>query len=153
VTDINEKHQLNLPESATTLVFSFIGMKTQDVTIGDQSTIYARLLEDLFGIDEVVVSGTATETPRKKLAVSVGKVDKKDMRQVPAFSAGSALHGKLAGVTVINSTGGPGMSSTILVRGAIQLAGSQNPLITVDGVRMQGTMADINVDGMNRSKW
>lgn len=94
VTDINGKYQLNVPSGATTLVFSFIGMKTQDVTIGNQSTIDARLLEDVFGIDEVVVSGVASETPRKKLAVSVGKVDEKDLKQVPAFSAGSALQGK-----------------------------------------------------------
>jgi TonB-linked SusC/RagA family outer membrane protein len=146
VTDINGKYQLNVPANASALTFSFIGMKTQDLTIGGLSTIDALLQDDVFGIDEVVVSGVASETPRKKLAVSVGKVDEKDLKQVPAFSAGSALQGKMAGVTVINSTGEPGMSSTILVRGATQLAGSQNPLIIVDGVRMQGTLADINVD-------
>ncbi len=146
ITDVDGKYQLGVPASATTLSFSFIGMKTLDVRIGNQMTINAELQEDVFGIDEVVVSGVASETPRKKLAVSVGKVGEADLKQVPAFSAASALQGKMAGVTVVNSTGEPGMSSTILVRGATQLAGSQNPLIIVDGVRMQGTMADINVD-------
>ncbi len=146
VTDVNGKYQLVIPASSAVLQFSFIGMKSQEQAIGNQTTINAVLEDDVFGIDEVVVSGVASETPRKKLAVSVGKVGEKELKEVPAFSAASALQGKMAGVTVVNSTGEPGMSSTILVRGATQLAGSQNPLVIVDGVRMQGTMADINVD-------
>ncbi len=146
VTDINGKYQLSVPANAATLTFSFIGMKSAEVAIGGLSTINAALQEDVFGIDEVVVSGVASETPRKKLAVSVGKVSEKELKQVPAASAASALQGKMAGVTVTNSTGEPGSSTTILVRGATQIAGSQDPLIIVDGVRMQGTLSDINVD-------
>jgi TonB-linked SusC/RagA family outer membrane protein len=149
VTDINGKYQLNVPSNAKILSFSFIGMKSRDESIGGLTTVNAALQEDVFGIDEVVVSGVASETPRKKLAVSVGKVDEKELKQVPASSAASALQGKMAGVTVVNSTGEPGSSTTILVRGATQIAGSQNPLVIVDGVRMQGTLADINVDDID----
>jgi TonB-linked SusC/RagA family outer membrane protein len=149
ITNIEGEYQLQVPSAGGVLTFSFVGLRTLEVLIGNQNTVNARMQDDVFGIDEVVVSGVASETPRKKLAVSVGRVGEKDLKMVPASSAASALQGKMAGVTVVNSTGEPGMSSTILVRGATQIAGSQNPLIIVDGVMMSGTLADINVDDID----
>jgi TonB-linked SusC/RagA family outer membrane protein len=149
ITNIEGEYQLQVPSTGGALMFSFIGLRTMEIAIGNQNTINASMNEDVFGIDEVVVSGVASETPRKKLSVSVGRVGEKELKMVPASSASSALQGKMAGVTVVNSTGEPGMSSTILVRGATQIAGSQNPLIIVDGVMMSGTLADINVDDID----
>lgn len=97
-------------------------------------------------LDEVIVSGVASETPRRKLAISVEKVGESVLQNVPASSAASALQGKVTGVTVVNPTGQPGGASSILVRGGTQIAGSQDPLIIVDGVLMKGTLSDINVD-------
>jgi TonB-linked SusC/RagA family outer membrane protein len=146
VTDIDGEFSLKVPEDARRLIISFVGLKTAIVVL-DTRTNYEIVLDpDIFGIDEVVVSGVSAETPRKKLSVSVGRVGETELKEVPASSAASALQGKMAGVTVTNSTGEPGSSSTILVRGATQIAGSQNPLIIVDGVQIQGTLADINVD-------
>lgn len=146
ITDIDGKFTLKIPDDAQTLVFSFVGLKTIEVPVGSQLTFNITMDPDVFGIDEVIVSGVSSETPRKKLAVSVGKVGENELKEVPASSAASALQGKMAGVTVTSTTGEPGSGSTILVRGATQIAGSQNPLIIVDGVQMQGTLADINVD-------
>ncbi|MFW6370970.1 MAG: SusC/RagA family TonB-linked outer membrane protein, partial [Bacteroidota bacterium] len=146
VTDINGEFTLRIPEDAERLIVSFVGMKTATIPIDSRSSFEVSLEPDVFGIDEVIVSGVSSETPRKKLSVSVGRVGEAELKEVPAASATSALQGKMAGVTVTNSTGEPGSSTTILVRGATQIAGSQNPLIIVDGVQMQGTLADINVD-------
>lgn len=146
ITNVDGEYQLTVPANISSIIFSFVGMRTAEVAIGNQNVVNTVMTEDVFGIDEVVVSGVASETPRKKLAVSVGRVGERELKQVPASSASSALQGKMAGVTVVNSTGEPGMSATILVRGATQIAGSQNPLIIVDGVMMSGTLADINVD-------
>ena len=146
ITDIDGNFTLKVPDDAKTLVVSFVGMKTIEVPIGNQTTFNVTLQPDVFGIDEVIVSGVSSETPKKKLSVSVGRVGESELKEVPASSAASALQGKMAGVTVTNSTGEPGSGSTILVRGATQIAGSQNPLIIVDGVIMDGTLADINVD-------
>lgn len=146
ITDIDGRFTLKVPEDAKVLVVSFVGLKTVEVAVGNQTSFNVTLQPDVFGIDEIIVSGVSSETPRKKLSVSVGRVGEQDLKEVPASSAASALQGKMAGVTVTNSTGEPGSSATILVRGATQIAGSQNPLIIVDGVMMQGTLADINVD-------
>ncbi len=146
VTNIDGEFNLKIPEDAKTLVVSFVGLKTTEVAIDSKTSFEVSLESDIFGLDEVVVSGVSSDTPRKKLSVSVGRVSEEDLKEVPASSAAGALQGKMAGVTVTASTGEPGSSSTILVRGATQISGSQNPLIIVDGVQMQGTLADINVD-------
>lgn len=146
VADAEGRYSLEVPAGARTLVFSFIGLKTEEVPIGGRTQIDVQLDTDFFGLEEVIVSGLAADTPRKKLAVSVERVGEERISTVPARSAASALQGKVSGVTVINPSGEPGSSATILVRGATQIAGSQNPLIIVDGGILEGTLADINVN-------
>ncbi|NOY36597.1 MAG: SusC/RagA family TonB-linked outer membrane protein [Chlorobi bacterium] len=146
VTDFDGKYTLNAPADATVLVFSFVGMKTQDVSIDGRSEIDVVLEPDVFGLDEVVVSGVASGTPKKKLSVSVATVSEKELKEVPATSAATALQGKVAGVTVVQATGTPGSAASIRLRGATQFRGSSAPLIIVDGVQLEGTLADINVD-------
>ena len=145
-TDMAGKFTLNVPTNVRTLVFSFIGMKTREVEIGSQSVINVVLEQDLLNLDEVIVTGVAAGTPKKKMAVSVERVGEEKLKEVYAGSASSVLQGKVSGVTVINSTGNPGSQATILVRGATQITGSQAPLIVLDGAIMEGTLGDINVD-------
>ncbi|MFH0843783.1 MAG: SusC/RagA family TonB-linked outer membrane protein [Bacteroidota bacterium] len=145
-TDINGKYTVNVPANATTLSFTFIGMKTQEVVIGNQTSIDVILEQDLLNLDEVIVTGVAAGTPKKKMAVSVERIGAERLKEVIAGSASSALQGKISGVTVLSSTGEPGSAATILVRGATQITGSQAPLIILDGAIMEGTLGDINVD-------
>ena len=145
-TDVNGEFTLNVPQNARTLNFSFIGMKTQEVDITGLNKVDIVMQQDLLNLDEVIVTGVAAGTPKKKMAVSVQKVDAAELQQVVATSASSALQGKVSGLTVINANGQPGSQSTILVRGATQISGSQDPLIILDGAIMEGTFADINVD-------
>lgn len=145
-TDMAGKYTLSVPANAKTLTFSFIGMKTVEIGIGDKSVIDVVMDQDLLNLDEVIVTGVAAGTPKKKMAVSVERVDEGKLKEVYAGSASSALQGKVAGLTIINSTGEPGSAATILVRGATQITGSQAPLIILDGAIMEGTLSDINVD-------
>jgi TonB-linked SusC/RagA family outer membrane protein len=145
-TDIAGKYSLNVPSNATRLVFTFVGMKTQEVPIAGKAVIDVVLEQDLMNLDEVIVTGVAAGTPKKKMAVSVERVSEDKLKEVFASSASSALQGKVSGLTVINSTGEPGSAATILVRGATQISGSQAPLIILDGAIMEGTLGDINVD-------
>lgn len=145
-TDVNGKYTLNVPSTARVLVFSFIGMKIQEVPIEGKSVIDVVMEQDLMNLDEIIVTGVAAGTPRKKMAVSVEKVDAEKLKEVTAGSASTALQGKVSGLTVINASGQPGRAATILVRGATQITGSQDPLIILDGAIMEGTLADINVD-------
>ncbi len=146
ITDFDGNFSLDVPETATHLIFSFVGLKTQEIAIDGRTRIDVALEPDVFGLDEVVVSGVASGTPKKKLSVTVGRVDEQELKEVPAISAASALQGKLAGVKVIQASGRPGSAASIRLRGATVLTGSQSPLIIVDGVMIEGTLADINVD-------
>ncbi len=146
ITDFEGEYSIDVPSPNTVLMFSFIGLRTQEALVGDRSEINVVLDVDYFGLDEVVISGLAAETPRSKLAVSVERIGEERISTVPARSAASALQGKVAGVTVINPTGEPGGTATILVRGATQIAGSQDPLIIVDGGILEGALGDINVN-------
>lgn len=145
-TDLNGEYVLMVPEDAKVLVFSYVGMKTQEVEIGTSKIINAVMEPDIFRLDEVIVSGVASGTQRKKLTVSVSKVGTEALEEVPAINAASAIQGKLSGVRVTNNTGQPGNQATILIRGATSLMGSQEPLYIVDGTIIEGTLADINVD-------
>ena len=146
ITDIDGNFTLKIPEDAEKLMVSFVGMKTIEVPIGDQTTFNITLDPDVFGLDEVVVAGVASGTPKKKLSISVGRVDEQALKQVPASSAAGALQGKVAGVTVVSANGNPGSAASIRLRGATSLRGSQAPLIIIDGVMIEGTLQDINVD-------
>lgn len=145
-TDVNGAFSLNVPQNSKTLVFSFIGMKTREVDITGVNKVDIVMEQDLLNLDEVIVTGVAAGTPKKKLAVSVDRIDADKLKEVTAGSASSALQGKVSGVTVLNPTGEPGSQATILVRGATQITGSQAPLIILDGAIMEGTLGDINVD-------
>jgi TonB-linked SusC/RagA family outer membrane protein len=149
ITDMDGAFRLKVPQEAKTLVFSFVGMSTQEIAIGNQSTINASLKPDVFGIDEVIVSAVASNTPVKKMTVSVSKVGVEELEMVPATSAASALQGKVAGVTVVSSSGNPGQSTGIRLRGSTSITGSQDPLILIDGVIFEGELSDVNIDDIS----
>ncbi len=146
MTDTEGKYSIVVNEDIKTLVFNYIGYKTKEVTIGNKTEINVLMQEDLFDIEEVVVSGVAGNTPAKKLAVTVNKISSEDIEKAPAGSSASALQGKIAGITVKSSYGSPGSGATIQMRGATSIRGNNPPLIIVDGVMVNTNLADINVD-------
>jgi TonB-dependent SusC/RagA subfamily outer membrane receptor len=145
-TNLDGYYELKVPTTAEILVFRYVGMKTQEIEIGTSAKIDMILEPDVFGLDELVVTGVASGTPRKKLSVTVDRVGEERIKEVPALSAAGALQGKIAGVTVVNSNGNPGESPAIRLRGATSLTGSLAPLYIVDGVIIAGDLSDINVD-------
>jgi TonB-linked SusC/RagA family outer membrane protein len=146
LTDIDGKYSITVPASATTLVFSYIGMKMQEVEIGGRTVINGVLESDLVGLSEVIVTGVASATSRKTLSITVNKVGEEQLKEVPATSAAGALQGKIAGATIVQASGRPGEAASIRLRGSTALRGSSSPLIIIDGVMVEGTLSDINVD-------
>lgn len=144
-TDMDGKYTLKVPEGYNTLVFSFVGLKTQEVAINGQTNIDVVLSPDIFKLEEVVVSGVASATPKRKLSVSVAKVGSEDLEAVPAASAATALQGKVAGVTIVGG-GDPGESAGIRLRSSTSIMGAQEPLFIVDGVIIDGDLSDYNVN-------
>ena len=125
------------------LSFSYLGYKTSEKTVGSSNNINVTLEEDASLLDEIIITGVAGPTSKKKLSVTVNSVSSKDIEDAPPTSAASILQGKVAGVTVTN-LGQPGAGATIQLRGATNLFGGQSPLILIDGVIVEGTLADIN---------
>ncbi len=145
-TDEEGYYQIVVSEDTKVLVFSMIGMKTNEVTLGASNDVNVVLEPDVFNLDEVIVAGVASGTQKKKLTVSVTKISEDALKEVPAINAATAMQGKMAGVRVTNNTGAPGGSASILIRGSTSLMGSQEPLYIVDGAIIEGTLADINAE-------
>jgi TonB-linked SusC/RagA family outer membrane protein len=124
--------------------FSFVGFVSQNVTVGTSNSINVQLSASS-ALDEVIVTGVAGATSRKKLSVTVASLSTEEIEKVPASSAAGALLGKVAGVSIAN-IGNPGGGSTIILRGATNFYGSQEPLVLVDGVTVEGGLDDVNVD-------
>lgn len=146
ISDIDGVYELTVPEDAQTLVFSFVGMKSQEMDIGSQTTIDIALEPDVFGLEEVVVTGVSTGTPTKKLGFSVGKVNEQTIQEVPAVDAANALRGKVAGVRIVKPSGNPSANTQIRLRGSTSISGGQSPLIIVDGMITSGNLNDINME-------
>jgi TonB-linked SusC/RagA family outer membrane protein len=143
ITDVNGSYTLsNVPANAT-LVFSFVGMKSQDVLLAGKSTIDVVLREDAIGIEEVVAIGYGT-AKKKDLTGAVGRVDIEESRMAPNTNASQILRGTTAGVQVTDN-GRPGSSGSIVIRGRNSISGSNDPLIVLDGIIYAGgSLSDIN---------
>jgi TonB-linked SusC/RagA family outer membrane protein len=145
-TDIDGNFTISVPSAGGTLVFSFIGLTSEEVEIGSKARIDLKMRADVKTLGEIIITGVATGTPQKKLTFSVGKVNEDLIQQVPAVNPGTALQGKVAGVRVRSGGGTPGGAPDILLRGATSLVTSSAPLIIVDGVLTEGSLADINAE-------
>jgi TonB-linked SusC/RagA family outer membrane protein len=131
LTGIDGKYSLPLPAGATTLNFSFIGMESQEITIGKSTQINVILVQSSIGLDEVVVVGYGTQK-RATVTGAISSVTSDKITALPSAGLDQALQGRAAGVTVINN-GAPGFESTIRIRG-ISTVNDANPLFVVDGV-------------------
>lgn len=142
-TGIDGKYTINLPAGANTLVFSFVGMKTQEVTVGTSNSYDVVMVEESLALDEVVVVGYGTQ---KKVnltgAVSTVKVDEKLVNRVlPNLSSG--LSGLMPGLSVIQNSGMAGKNDVSLLIRGMGTINNSNPLIVVDG------MPDVDINRIN----
>jgi len=99
---------------------------------------------DLLDLDELVVTGVAEATPRKKLAFTVSQVDSEDLILAPASNPVASLQGKVAGVAVQAASGTPGDAVSVRLRGATSITGSNQPLFIVDGIVLGADQVDID---------
>ena len=131
VTDIDGNYQLAIPAGGNTLVFSYMGMQTQEITISG-SVLNVSMEENSMMLDDIVVTGYGT-TLKRDLVTSVGSVGADQLKDIPVTSAAEVLQGKLAGVNVTTTEGSPDAEIQIRVRGGNSLTQSSEPLYIVDG--------------------
>ncbi|MDG1398165.1 MAG: SusC/RagA family TonB-linked outer membrane protein [Polaribacter sp.] len=143
-TDLDGKYSIEASEGDV-LVFRYLGYSLIEKTIGSANIINVTMKQEANLLDEIVISGVAGATSRKKLSVTVAKVGAEDIQEVVATSAASALQGKVSGVSVGN-LGQPGQGANIILRGSTNFYGSQEPLVILDGVFVESGLQDINVD-------
>lgn len=145
ITNAEGNFSISIEEKAT-LIFSFVGMQTQEIQVKDKSVIDVQLHDDAVNLEEVIVAGVASRTSKKKLTVTVAKITNESLEDVTPTSVATALQGKVAGVHITLNTGNPGDAASIQLRGATIIAGSQSPLIIVDDIMIEGILTDINSD-------
>ena len=126
VTDFDGNYVIDVPDDAQVLVFSYIGLLTQEVEITG-NVINVVLRENAEVLDEVVVTGYGT-TKKRDLVTSVASVSADQLKDVPVTTAAEALQGKLAGVSVTTTEGSPDADVKIRVRGGTSLTQSKDPL-------------------------
>lgn len=131
VTDFDGNYSLDVPDDAQTLVFSYIGLVTQEIPITSDN-INVVLKENAELLEEVVVTGYGT-TKKRDVVTAVSSVSAEQLKDIPVTSAAEALQGKLSGVSVTTTEGSPDADVKIRVRGGTSLTQSNDPLYIVDG--------------------
>lgn len=132
-TDMDGNYTIKVPNDKAVLVFSQLGMKTVEKTVGKAHRIDVVLLEQAQELGEVVVTGVGTATDKRKVAISVDAVSEKSLKGTPVKGIDDALSGKIAGAQIQSTSGQPGQQANIILRGINSLSSTQ-PMIIVDGV-------------------
>ena len=144
ITDLNGTYSLTVNDaSKDVLVFSYVGMASQEIKVNGRSQINVTLKSDAVLLDEVVAIGYAT-VKRKDLTGSVASVNSKELSKIPTSDVTQALAGRMAGVQVMQSEGAPGASISIRVRGGISITQSNEPLYIIDGFPSEDGMSTLD---------
>jgi len=136
VTDIDGNYKLTVPSDGGTLVFSFIGLATEEVEIGSRSVIDVQMSQDVQQLSEVVVVGYGSSL-KKELTGAVASVSAEQIEKLPTLTPDQALQGLTSGVFVNSSSGTPGGAINVRVRGQTSINAGNDPLYVVDGVIVQ----------------
>jgi TonB-linked SusC/RagA family outer membrane protein len=140
MTDAQGKYSITVPSNATTLIFSYIGMKSLEVEIAGRSSINGVLESDLIGLNEVVVTALGISREKKSLGYAVQDVKGDMINNAETGNLLSAITSKVAGVNITSSAGVAGASSYITVRGQNSITGNNQPLFVVDGIPIDNSM-------------
>jgi len=136
ITNANGEFTLNAPENET-LVFSFVGMKTVEIQVTNQTVYNVKMENEVIGVDEVLVVAYGT-TKRSSYTGSAQKVDSDELVGVTTSeSVDKMLSGRVSGVRVTSTTGAPGASGEIQIRGVGSINSSTTPLYVIDGVPLE----------------
>ena len=138
VTDAQGRYSISVGDGVT-LVYSFVGLTTQEIAVGNQSTIDVQMVADVRQLTEVVVTALGIEREQKSLGYSVQEIQGETVARVKDANVLNSLQGRIAGVQVQGNPGALGGSSRVLIRGARSVSGENQPLIVIDGVPLDNS--------------
>ncbi|HKI45928.1 MAG TPA: carboxypeptidase-like regulatory domain-containing protein, partial [Balneolales bacterium] len=133
-TNTDGQYVLNVSSSTDTLVFSFIGYFEQTVPVNGQSVINVKLESKTLSGQELVVTAFGVQKQSRSLGYAVTQVSSEDLSTVKQTNVVNSLAGRVPGLVITQSTGGPGSGTRIIIRGNNSLTGNNQPLYVVDGV-------------------
>ena len=141
LTDANGKYSISVPSGATTLIFSYIGMKSKEVEIGGRTVIDGILESDVIGLNEVVVTALGITREKKSLGYAVEEVKGDNISKTKESNFVNSLAGKVSGVQIkqANTMGG---SANILIRGTKSLMSNNQALFVIDGVPLDNSITN-----------
>ncbi len=146
VTDIDGTYSIDVPENGS-LVFSFIGLKSQTISIGNRSIINVTMIEDIDALAEVVVTAFGQDREKKALGYANTTIGSDELIKVGTPNLATALYGKAPGVRIQAGAGGATSAVNITVRGINSITGRNQPLIILDGVPIR------NEEVSNNNYW
>jgi hypothetical protein len=145
-TDLDGNYSLSVPSDASSLVYSFVGYRSQVIAIGNRSIIDIQLEEDIAALEEVIVTAFGVEKEKKAVTYAAQNVETSELTEARPLALADGLTGKVAGLSIARSGGGVGADPKVILRGNRSIAGSSEPIYVVDGVTIGGNINDISPD-------
>jgi len=142
VTDVDGNYSLSNIANNNTLVFSFVGMETQEINVGNRTRIDVTMQESAIALEEVVAVGYGT-MKKSDLTGAVSSINQDVFDKSRESSFLKSLQGKIAGVHISTGSGEPGSYSRVIIRGANTIAGSSEPLYVIDGIQINESGANV----------
>lgn len=148
-TNIDGSYSLQIPDDAKIIIFSFLGMETQEIAVGDQTSINVMLISSSFGLDDVVVTALGISREKKALGYAVGEVNSEDLNLVPQENVLGGLSSKISGLDIRRGGNDLNGETFVYIRGRTSLTGNDEPLVIIDGVPVGSTSVLSDISSMN----
>ncbi|MGB3145953.1 MAG: carboxypeptidase-like regulatory domain-containing protein, partial [Maribacter sp.] len=145
-TDFDGNFEITMPIGVTEIQVSYLGYRSKEVNVSGQTSITVSLIEDAAALEEVVVVGYGT-LAKKRVTGSVISITPETIVEVPSLSPESAIIGQVAGVQVQETSGEPGASPNIRVRGSGSISAGNDPLFVIDGIPISRNLTSAGVNG------
>jgi len=146
VTDMDGQYTLSVPGPETTLVFSFVGFRTMEVVVGNQSVVDMALPSDVTQLTEIVVTSLGIEREKKAITYAAQEVRTNELTEARPLNILEGLSGKAAGLSVARVGSGLGAETKVIMRGNRSIAGSSQPIYVIDGAIMGGDISNLSPD-------
>jgi TonB-linked SusC/RagA family outer membrane protein len=150
VTDFDGNYTLSVPAGGSVLVVSYTGFTTEEFTLGASDVLDITLKEGAL-LEEIIVTAVGLESNKRQIGYSVQNVKPDDLVSSKETNLLNALSGKVAGVSVTSSSGSPGSSSSVRIRGNVSIGRSNSPLFVVDGVPIDNSESGNGTGGVDQS--
>ncbi len=145
ISDVDGNYSITDVQDDATLVYSFIGMKTQEIAVAGKSAINVTMEQETIGLDEVIAIGYGTQISRA-VTGSIQQMAGDELEELPVAQITQKLQGKMAGVQINQASGLPGQGMKVRIRGQASVNAGSDPLYVVDGFPIIGDISSINPD-------